>query len=389
VSAGALDPRRSLEEAGIVDADRLYLTPPPDAPVPPVVDDVVDEVQATLDHDGSEWGDEPRLAGTAALAGVVVVALTLAVPFMALQPAGVVALLVDIAGCAVLAGGLLRERGGQFVLLAAVPAWTLAGVAAMGFLASHPSPTAAGAGALAGVGLGCAGLYLAGERWHGIAAGGAVVLPFGLLAAVLTAAGLGTAPVAAVLAVLVAFAAGLAPQLALARSRLVHLLHAEEGGRQIGREEVAAAIRRGQLMLTGAVAGVAVTAAVAAAALVMSRGWSAIALGLVLALVFALRSRAFTRTGQVWPMLLPVTVASAAAMVAVPQSLGASAAVRTWVAFAGPLLLILVLVLAGRPRLGEVGAARLRQLFDLVEMVAIVSLVPLAITVVGGFAWVR
>jgi hypothetical protein len=317
------------------------------------------------------------------------VALTVAVPFMPLRPVGTVALLVDIAACAVLAGGLLRGHGGQYVLLAAVPAWILAGVGAAGLLIPHPTLAAAGAGGLVGAGLGCAGLYLAGERWEAIAAGGATVLPFGLLAVVLIAAGFGIAPVAAVLGILVAFAAGLAPQLALARSRLVQLLRAEEDGRETGREEVATAIRRGQRILTGAVAGIAVTAATAATALVMSHGWAAIALGVALAVSFALRSRAFTRTGQVWPMLLPAAVTGAAAAVAVPRSLGASPAVATWIAFAGPLVLILVLILASRPRLSEVGAARLRQLFDLAEVIALVSLVPLAVAVIGGFAWVR
>jgi type VII secretion integral membrane protein EccD len=385
VAAGALDLGRSLDEVGVVDADRLYLTPPQDAPAPPTVDDVVDEVRSTLDHDGSEWTPQARLAGTAALAGAVVLALTVAVPFLALRPAGIAALLADLAICAAIAGWLLRGRGGAYLLLAAVPAWTLAGIEAAG-LATH---SAAAAGGLAGAGLGCAALALAGERWQGIAAGGAAATLFGLLAAILLAAGLGTAPTAAVLAVVGAFAVGLAPQLALGRSRLVHLLRAEETGEQVAREELAAGVRRGQVTLTAVVAVVALVAVLVAVVLVTSGTWFAVALGLALAVAFALRSRAFTRTGQVWPMLLPLPVAAVAAAVAVPRLLSASAALVTWAAFAGSLVLFLILVLAGRPRLGEVGAARLHQVFDLVELLAILSLVPLAIAVVGGFSWVR
>jgi hypothetical protein len=88
-------------------------------------------------------------------------------------------------------------------------------------------------------------------------------------------------------------------------------------------------------------------------------------------------------------MLVPAVVGAAVTLVAVaPGWLGGSVTVATWAAFTGPLVLIAVLALAARPRLGEVGAARLRQVYDLVELVAVLSLVPLAIAVVGGFHWV-
>src|SRR5262249_5354503 len=202
-----LDLGRSLDEVGVVDADRLYLTPPRDAAVPPTVDDVVDEVQSTLDRDGSEWTGEARLAGSAALAGIVVLAITIAVPFLALRPAGIAGVLADLGICAAIAGWLLRGRGGGYLLLAAVPAWTLAGVEAAGLA----TPSAAAAGGLAGAGLGGVALALVGERGQGIAAGGAGVMLFGLLDAVLIGAGLSTAAAAAVLAVMVALAAGAAP----------------------------------------------------------------------------------------------------------------------------------------------------------------------------------
>ncbi|MGC9668861.1 type VII secretion integral membrane protein EccD [Planosporangium sp. 12N6] len=383
VSAGALDQGRTLSEAGVLDADLLYLTPPQEAPAPPAVDDVIDEVQSILDSDGSEWTGDARTYGCCALAAVVVLALTGAVPFLALRPVGVVALLADLAGSAVIAGWLLRGRGGDFLAVAALPAWALAGVEAAR-LAEGGAPALVAAG-LAGAGLGCAALALVGPRWYGLAAGGAVALVAGLLGVALVAVGLDGPAVAAVAAVLVSFAAGLAPQAALARSRLVPMLRAEEKGEQAGRQEVAAAVRRGQTTLTGAVGGIAVVAAVACAVLVARGSWFGTALGVVLGVAFALRSRAFTRAGQVWPMLLPAVVAAAVAVITVPGRLGASTAAATWVAFAGPLVLIVVTVVAGRPVLGEVGAARWRHIFDLVETVALVALVPLAVAVVGGF----
>jgi type VII secretion integral membrane protein EccD len=392
VASGVLDPRRTLAEAGVLDADVLYLSPPEEAPVPPVVDDVIGAVEATLDNDGSAWNDDARRYVCVALAAAVALTLTLAVPFLTLRPVGALGLLVDLGVCSVIAGWLLRGNGAGFVLVAGIPIWTLAAVEAtllLPRLAGGDAVTAAIAAGVAGAGLGCSALALAGERWHGIAAAGAAVVPFGLLAVGLLVAGLSAAATAAVLAVLVAFAAGLAPQLALARSRLVHLLRLEENGEHAARAEVATAVRRGQLALTGAIGGVAVVAALCVVVLVTSDTWFAVGLGWMLGTVFALRSRTFTRTWQVWPMLVPVVVGAAVTLVAVaPGWLGGSVTVATWAAFTGPLVLIAVLALAARPRLGEVGAARLRQVYDLVELVAVLSLVPLAIAVVGGFHWV-
>jgi type VII secretion integral membrane protein EccD len=387
VTAGAIDQRRSLEEAGVVDADVLYLTPPQDAPLPPAIDDVIDEVQATLDNDGSEWTGDARMYGCCALAAVALLALTAVVAFLPLRLAGTAALLADVALCAVIAGWLLRGRGGDLLGAAAIPAWALAGaMAARAAIGDRPAFVAGG---LAGTAVGFLALALFGERWHAPAVAGATVVPFGLLGAVLVAAGLRWAAVAAVTAALAVFASGFAPQAALARSRLVALVRAEEQGQQTGREQLATAVRRGQLTLTGAVCGIAVVAAVAAIGLLTHGGWVGVLLGSTLGAVFALRSRAFTRTGQVLAMLLPAVVAATVAALAVPRALDAPVRMATWLAFIGPLLLIAGLILAGRPRMGEVGAARLRQLFDAVELVAVVSLVPLVIVVVGGLDAMR
>lgn len=383
VTAGTIDQRRSLQEAGVLDADVLYLTPPQEAAAPPVVDDVADQVRSTLDENGSEWAGDARVYGCAALAGLALLVATAAVLAMPLTTGGRAALLADLGGSAAIAGWLLRGRGGDFLLAAAVPAWTLAGLQ-LARLAGWGSPAPFTA-ALAGAAVGFVALALAGRRWSAAAAAGAAVLPFGLLATALAATDLGPVRIAAVGAVLAVFGVGLAPQFALARSRLVGMLRAEERGSPAGRESVLRAVGRGQAALTGAVAGIATVAAVAAAALMTGRQWAGVLLGLLLGLVFALRARAFTRTGQVLPMLVPPVVAAAAALVAVPRGLGASPVVATWLAFGGPVVLILVLVAAGRARLDEVGAARLRQLFDVVEVLAVLALVPLTVAVFGGF----
>jgi type VII secretion integral membrane protein EccD len=385
ISTGAIDQRRSLDEAGVIDADVLYLTPPQEAPAPPVVDDVTDEVQSTLDDNGSEWLGDSRAYGAAALAAIALLAATLAVPSLPLTAGGLAALLADLGISAAIAGLLLRDRGGDLLVAAAIPAWTLAGFE-LAHLAgwAQPAPFAA---ALAGAGIGCAALGLTGDRWTAVAAGGVAVVPFGVVATVLAATDLGLVRAAAASAVLAVFGAGLAPQFAVGRARLVDMLRAEENGEQTGRDELARSIRRGQATLTGAVTGIAVVAAISAAALLASRHWAGIVLGAAVGVVFALRSRAFTRTGQVLPMLAPPVVAAVFAALAVPSWLGAPAVVATAVAFGGPLAVILLLIIVGRPRADEVGAARLRQFFDFIELIAVLALVPLAVAAFNGFAW--
>ncbi|WP_431913188.1 type VII secretion integral membrane protein EccD [Micromonospora carbonacea] len=385
VGAGGLDPRRSLDEAGIIDADTLYLTPPEQAPLPPLVDDVVDEAQAILDGDGSEWHGAARMTGCAALAGVVVLALTYALTTTPLPAAAAFAALATVAALAVLTGRLVGAAGGTLLIASAVPAWLVAG-AALARAAGWPEPAWFSAGAL-GAGIGATLLVLAGERWYAGAAGGLAVTVLGGLGTALLAAGLDPRRVAAVGAVVVVFAVGLAPQLALSSAGLVDLLRRQEESQWVGRLLVAAAVRRGQSVLSGAVVGVALAATAACVVLLTGPAGVGVLLGGVLGLVFALRSRVFTRLGQVLPMLVPPVVAATVAVIGAGRLVGGDEVVTAWSAVVGALAVAAAVLWAGRPRLGEVGAARVRQLFDLVEVAAVVSLVPLVIAVFGGFDW--
>ncbi|MGC4807028.1 type VII secretion integral membrane protein EccD [Micromonospora sp. DT233] len=385
VGAGGLDPHRSLDEAGVIDADTLYLTPPEQAALPPLVDDVVDEVQATLDGDGSEWRDTARMTGCAALAGVVVLVLTYALTTMPVPPAAAPVLFLAVAALAVLAGRLLGATGGTLLLGAAVPAWAVAAAAVAG-AAGWPDQAGATAAAL-GAGIGVTLLVLAGERWYGAAAGGLAVTVLGGLGTALLAAGLDAGHVAAVGAVVVVFAVGLAPQLALSSAGLVDLLRRQEESQWVGRHLVAEAVRRGQSVLSGAVAGVALAATAACVVLLTGPSRVGALLGGVLGLVFALRSRVFTRLGQVLPMLVPPVVAATVAVLGAVRLAGTAEVFAAWSTVLGGLAVAAVVLWAGRPRLDDVGAARLRQLFDFAEVVAVVSLVPLVIAVFGGFDW--
>ncbi len=387
VTAGVLDSRRSLDEAGIVDADVLFLTPPEQAPPPPFVEDVVDEVRATLDNDGSEWTGEARVNGCTALAALPVVGIAGFMWWTLTPRIGVPLVLFPLALVATAVGWLIRERGGAALIAAAVPAWTL------GALGLAEAVEATGAirlfAGLAGAGAGLYGFAAAGARYRAVSAAGLTIGALSLVGLGCLIAGLDMVRAAALLVIALLFAVGIAPQIAVSRSRLVSLLRAEQEGERVRRDEVAAAVNKGQATLAGSVTGVAVIAVTAGGALLAHRTTPAAVLGGVTALIFALRSRAFTRTRQVLPMLtVPVLLAGVAA-VTIPAWLVQPASTAPWVTTGLLIPLAAILIIARGVRLDDVAAARLRRIFDALETVAVISVVPLVLAVFGAFEWVR
>ncbi|MGH3933247.1 MAG: type VII secretion integral membrane protein EccD [Pseudonocardiaceae bacterium] len=391
IANGILDPRRTLDDAGITDADVLYLAPPAEAPAPPFVEDVVDEVGAQLDDasqytEGVEWQGTSRVTGCCAVgaAGLAVLAI-----LVFRGPADRVTIVAALAGLGLLTAALcwpLRDRGAAWLAAASALSWTLAGWVA--------EPTAAGSAAgrgwwtAIGVGIGLAAFWLAGRRWHSLAAMSVPLVPFSFLAAALQV-GLPADRAAAVVLVLALVVAGLAPQLAVAGAGLVPLLRTAEQGYRVTRRTLRNAVARGQVVLTGAVAGNALVAAIAVTVLLSAEGAAGPALGALGGVVFGLRSRAFTRSAQVLAMLVVPAAAAVTAAIALPGWAALSGQAAMWSAGAGILVVSLGIVGLGIAELDEVAAARLRQLFDVVEAVLVVAMLPLTLAVFDAYAWVR
>ncbi|HEU0089678.1 MAG TPA: type VII secretion integral membrane protein EccD [Pseudonocardiaceae bacterium] len=390
VTSGILDPHRTLDDAGVTDADVLYLAPPAEAPQPPFVEDVVDEVGTQLDNasqlaEGVEWQGTARVAGCCALAAAVLAAVALLVGFGAPDR---LAALLGLAGLGLLTAILcwpLRDRGAVWLAAAGALAWALAGWTLgvpAGSLAVPGWTTAIGAG------IGLTTFWLTGPRWHSLAAGGLTLAPLAFLGAVLQA-GLPAERTAAVMLVVALFVAGLAPQFAVAGAELVPLLRAVEEGNRVTRRALSDAVRRGQVVLTGVVTGNAVVAALAVSILLSSGAVAAATLGALGGVVFGLRSRAFTRAAQVLPMLaVPTAAAAAAVAVTLPGWAALPTGPAVWFGAAGLLVVGLALVGLGVGQLGEVPAARLRRLLDIVEAVAVIAVVPLTLGVFDAYAWV-
>ena len=386
VRSGILDPRRSLDEAGIVDADVVFLALPHEAPAPPYVDDVVDDLRAGVDGaatvgDGLEWAGGARAAGTCALAGLAVAAAAVLVAVRPGNPAASAAGLLAAGLLAAVAGWALRARGGVLLTAGGLPAWAAGGALAGAAWSDRTAVLVLGAAVGAAAGLAAWGL--AGRRWYGVTAAGTAAGGLALVALAAVAAGTTADRAAALVAVLVFVVLGLVAKTAVGASGLLPLVRAEERGAGIPRSALTDAARTGQLVLTGAVTGVAAAAAGAAAALLLAPGVAAPATGAVLAAGCVLRARGFTRLGQVLPLLAVGVVAVAAA------GAGLVAGTTGWPGAVGLVVLAAVVLGLGLGRVGDVSAARLRRLAGAAEVVAVVAIVPLALGVFDAYRAVR
>ncbi|ACZ90755.1 type VII secretion integral membrane protein EccD [Streptosporangium roseum] len=394
-----LDLGQSLGTLGVLDGEVLYLRPQ-EAMLPPALFDDVADVVATGVQEGSDkWGPRhTRLAGVGAAVALLltgVAALVLAGPPW--TPAAVVA--VVFAALLVAAGAAMSRAAGDS------PAGALIGYAALpyGLLAGLLAPSAAGG--LGGLG---AAHMLAAFASVGLVATIAVIaiadgVPVFLGAAIASMTGavsaavvmVSQAPAAGVAAVTVAILLGFTPLIPVLSFRLARVptptmpTTADElrnDNQQIDGPLVEERTAHALSYATGMVAGVALVALVAQAYLVMHGGWVATANALTLSLTLIMRTRVFHGFGQrLWLMISGV---SGLVMFAISQAAGGG----------GPTAIIVVMGLLGAaaicaglgmwlqvgkpsPFWGRAG--------DIVELLLIVALFPLALGVLEVYSWVR
>ncbi len=177
--------------------------------------------------------------------------------------------------------------------------------------------------------------------------------------------------------------AGMAGRLGVIGAGLVALMVADERGEPVARDAVAAAVRRGMGISDALIWISVLSAALCCSVLIIGEpvggagaGWSAPALGTLGALIFGLRSRMFSRAGQVGPMWGVPVVTAVAVAVRSPSWF----AVRP---MSGSVITLLVVLISGvmgavfgLQSLPEVAAARLQRILERLEVVAVLALVP-------------
>ncbi|MGP3735777.1 type VII secretion integral membrane protein EccD [Streptomyces sp. GDS52] len=388
VDGSALDHDSTLETAGIRDGAVLRLVRAEDAPPAPVVHDVTDEVAEDLGHRAWVWGPAARrvTAGVASVGWVVVAALFARARY---DGSVVAAALLAAAGAAAVAGAVLgrvRRHGLAATLLCSGGALGVLGVWS---LVDVVCGSSAGALRLAGVAavsvlvLVLLGLFTPLGRGGLVGAGAVALTVVGWEVVVAVQSGAGTAEqqarVGAVVGVVSVVVLGVLPRLALMASGLSGLDDRRAGRVSVSRHQVSvalAAAHRGLVLATVTLAGSAAVAAVLA--LRDPSGWT-VPLAAVVAVVLALRARAFPLVAEVVVLLVAAAGVAVRLLAVWAERSSAAAPLAVLVVLA----VLPLLVLAVQP--AEHVRVRLRRAGDLLESVGVIALLPLLVGVFGVY----
>lgn len=373
-----LDVGMTAADQQILDGELLRIVRSDDAPPPPEVADVTDVLGESLRDRAGLWDRRSREVAGATAIGV----LALAVATLA-RPAGWLPLALAFAGLVLGAAvaGRLGWRWGAVALTAAAAGVAVAGLVPLGQradLGDLAAPTAvlalAGAGWLAlgiGAGLGLGSRSVAWGAGLGLVL---VALPF-----LLVRLGVGSLGATAITAVVAVVVCGVLPRIALATSGLTGLDDHVLEGNPRRRDEVTTTVSDAYRVLGWATVAVAVPLAVTAALLTGSPDPWAVATGGVVVLVTALRTRAFPLAAPQTALWAAVLAALLAGLVAQPRLSDQQAAV----VLGGVAVLVVVAVVARPPAHQR---AFWRRAGNVVELLAVVALIPLLLGVFGVFA---
>ncbi|MCG5218954.1 type VII secretion integral membrane protein EccD [Streptosporangium sp. KLBMP 9127] len=393
-----LDLGLSLGGLRVLNGEVLYLKPREQTLPPALYDDVADVVAAGV-KDGGAWGPrQTRAVGSGAASvllvlGVVVLALSGAPQPLPIVIAGLVALLLVVAGAA-LSRAVGDSSAGALVGYAALPYAFLAGLltpGADGGLATLGAPNLLSALATTALVATLGGVLIS----DGVAGflGAAVASVVGAVtsACVMVFGG----PPAGAAAIAVTIMLTLSPLIPSLSFRMAKVplpplaTNADElrgDNEQVDSAMVLERTRQARRYATGLVIGIALVALSTQLLLITEDGWIATTMAVVLSLTLLLRARIFVGPAQrLWLILTGLGGVTA---LVVTHNIGAGTvalvAVVLGLLWAAMVLLGLGLWLpTGRPSPFWGRAA------DIVDLLLIIALTPLAIGVLDLYVWVR
>ncbi len=394
-----LDPGRSVVSTDLGDGDVLYLTPRSSRLPPALFDDVVDAIAKATSSRPDHWTTSTTRRTVLALAGLLAASgvggLAVAGPPwggpLAVAVGGAIALLLAAAGLSRAAGDSVA---GAVAGLAALPyaAWAgaRAGTSGAQILPEGASALLLGAAALT---LACAVAGVAvGDHVPVFGAAGAVGAGVALAAAAAIAFDASATSVSAVLAALSIMTLPWLPMLSVRLARLplptvpVDMAEFRRDEQPITGPDMAGRARQGDAVLTALIAALAST--VTGCMIVLGRADSSWARWLAgcLCLVLVLRSRQLLGHLQRLLLLAP----GAGGLVGLTAGLVGGAG-SSWQYATAPGALLLAAAMFGYalslPRRGASPYAA--RLVDLLEFVALASLLPLVGAVLGLYTKVR
>lgn len=360
----------------VADGEVLHLVRRSDAPPPPEVSDVTDAVSEALTRRGDLWS--PRVRRTVA-AGVASAATFLAASVVvdagsdpADRPAtaaGLVAVAVVAAALSLVLGRTGRRWSASSLTAAGAGLALPLGVSVAQVAPAHAGPlawtlAAAWAWLAVGAGLGLGSGHRPVVPAAGLGAGLALLASALWLTAVPVEAAWGVVAVVALLA------AGLLPWYAMSTAGLTGLDDQTASGSLPARDRVVDTLADAYRSLDWATAAVAVPLGASATALVLSDDPWAVALGVVVALVTALRTRSF-------PLALQGVLLWAAVAVAVLVGLSSHLSGSAGVLVAALSAVAVVAVLTAGVQPAAHTRARLRSLGNVLETLSVITALPL------------
>ncbi|WP_394254533.1 EsaB/YukD family protein [Pseudoclavibacter helvolus] len=397
LTGASLDFDASLEEQGVRPGAMLRVTTADDAPQAPEVIDITDAITEAGASRRDAWTEAHTRVTLAVAAGAAAAGATMWAMGAFALPAQW--MLAGVALLAALGAGLARSGQGVAAVAIASAAFGAAVPAAFGLAAEIVPGAGAGAGVGAEAGAGVAGAMLpnsvlvaAMAAWFvlGLVWGvgfqrssaryGAAV---GLLASsilfFLGLAGFDRGGVAVVASVLSVAALGLLPGAALSLSGLTSYDDRIMRGERASTRDVRAAIAESFAQLTWTVIAVSVVALLSLSELLLSTDAWRQGLAAALAVVALLRMRTFPLAPPRIALLVAVVVPAVLWLLSTTLVGAGEKAL-----IAGIVALVAVAAAAWRP--SEVVAAKLRRWADIVELLVVLTVVPLALGSFGIFA---
>jgi type VII secretion integral membrane protein EccD len=394
-----LDLEQSLSTLGVLDAEVLYLRPRESILPPAIFDDVADVVATGVRNGPGKWTPaHTRTLGAAGATGLLVLgAVDLALaglpPLIGTIVFATIALLLIAAG-AVLSRALGESTAGALIGHAALPYGFLAGLftpAGSGSLAEFGAPHLLAAFACTALAAAVAGMMVS----HGISGflGTVIAATCGAAgAAVVMVSGTAPAGVAAVAIALLLALSPLVPTLSfrLARVPLPAMPTTAEELRADNQRLDATAIQErtviAQRYATGLIIAVGLAALVTQALLVLNGGWIAYLMTATLSLTLIMRARVFSGPGQrIW--LIGSGLAGIAMMA---FALSAKGGVIGALAVAICVLWVSLLTVGvGRSLASGKPSPFWGRAGDILELLLIVELFPLAVGMLEIYSWVR
>ena len=389
LTGASLDFDASLEEQGVRPGAMLRVTTADDAPQAPEVIDITDAITEAGASRRDAWTEAHTRVTLAVAAGAAAAGATMWAMGAFALPAQW--MLAGVALLAALGAGLARSGQGVAAVAIASAALGAAVPAAFGLAAEIVPGAGAGAG-VAGAMLPNSVLVAAMAAWFvlGLVWGvgfqrssaryGAAV---GLLARsirfFLGLAGFDRGGVAVVASVLSVAALGLLPGAALSLSGLTSYDDRIMRGERASTRDVRAAIAESFAQLTWTVIAVSVVALLSLSELLLSTDAWRQGLAAALAVVALLRMRTFPLAPPRIALLVAVVVPAVLWLLSTTLVGAGEKAL-----IAGIVALVAVAAAAWRP--SEVVAAKLRRWADIVELLVVLTVVPLALGSFGIFA---